>query len=115
MGVHLNIMPFFGEAIPNHFRQFFGGYLRFLHRSVPLFPQTVEPVRGFTNPAVIISLFHQIPITGAFCGCTCAFLSAEQFCVRVWRVSHTERTNEDGRRGSGLPKAHCWDHVIVTA
>ena len=39
IGVHLDIMPFFGEAIPNHFRQFSGGYLCFLHDSVPLFTE----------------------------------------------------------------------------
>jgi hypothetical protein len=32
----LDIMPFFGEAISNHFRQFFGCYLCFMHGSVPL-------------------------------------------------------------------------------
>ena len=39
IGVYLDIMPFFGEAIPNHFRQFSGGYLCFLHDSVPLFTE----------------------------------------------------------------------------
>jgi hypothetical protein len=56
--VHLDVMPFFGEAIPDHFRQFFGCYLRFLHGSVPLLPHAVGPVRGFANSAFIISLFH---------------------------------------------------------
>jgi hypothetical protein len=51
-------MPFFGEAISNHFRQFFGCYLCFMHGSVPLFPHFVRPARGFTNPAVINSLCH---------------------------------------------------------
>ena len=45
--MHLDIMPFFGEAISNHFRQFSGGYLWFLHDSVPLFKNTVGLVRGF--------------------------------------------------------------------
>jgi hypothetical protein len=39
IGVHLDIVSFLGEAVPNHFRQFVGCYLRFaLHSSVPTQP-----------------------------------------------------------------------------
>ena len=39
IGVHLDIMAFFGEAVSDHFRQFSGGYLCFLHDLVPLFTE----------------------------------------------------------------------------
>jgi hypothetical protein len=47
----------------------------------------------FTNPTVIISLFHWIPFSGAFCGRTDVFPSAGEFCSKVWRVGHTTQTN----------------------
>jgi hypothetical protein len=104
--VYLDLMPFFGQAIPNHLCQFFGCYLGFLHGSVPVFP---------TN-TVIISLFHWIPFSGAFCGRTGVFPSAGEFCSKVWRVGHTTRTNNAPARGSDLPKAHsqgpCYCHQM---
>ena len=55
--------------------------------------QTIGQVRVFTNSTVIISLFHWIPFSGAFCGGTGVFPSAREFCSKVWRVGHTTRTN----------------------
>src|SRR4029077_2327250 len=37
IGTHLDLKPFFGKSVPNHFRQFFGGLLWLLHGLVRSF------------------------------------------------------------------------------
>ena len=87
IGAHLDIMPFFGEAIPNHFRQFFGRYLYFQHGSVPLFPYIVGSV-VLQGPLLLFPYFTKYPISGTFCGRTSAFLvlrrETTKFVISSW-------------------------------
>src|SRR5215471_3097620 len=55
IGMHLDLKPFFGEAVSDHFRQFLGRPFWFLHGSVPSFNLN-PPSHGRLHAAATVIL-----------------------------------------------------------